>query len=80
MFALAFAHHYVWSALAHGHLLLLHPMGLLHLTGPKYGFETVDNGYLRLAHVRVPRDHMLARYAEVTPDGRYVRRGNEKLV
>ena len=36
------------------------------------GFNTLDNGYARFTHVRVPRDHMLMRYASVQPDGAYV--------
>lgn len=30
-------------------------------------------GFLRLDHVRVPRSHMLARFARVTPEGVYER-------
>ncbi|OBS68328.1 hypothetical protein A6R68_03136 [Neotoma lepida] len=43
--------------------------------GPKMGLEHVDNGFLRLNHVRVPRENMLSRFAEVLPDGTYRRLG-----
>nr|BAE25794.1 unnamed protein product [Mus musculus] len=43
--------------------------------GPKMGFENIDNGFLRLNHVRVPRENMLSRFAEVLPDGTYQRLG-----
>ncbi|CAG9467403.1 unnamed protein product [Pedinophyceae sp. YPF-701] len=40
--------------------------------GPKLGYGGVDNGFLRLNHVRIPRVNMLMRNAKVTVDGRYV--------
>lgn len=40
--------------------------------GPKFGFNGVDNGYLRMDHVRIPRDHMMMRFSRVTPEGAYV--------
>ncbi|XP_075844672.1 peroxisomal acyl-coenzyme A oxidase 2 isoform X2 [Microtus pennsylvanicus] len=43
--------------------------------GPKMGMEHIDNGFLRLNHVRVPRENMLSRFAEVLPDGSYRRFG-----
>ncbi|XP_031201134.1 peroxisomal acyl-coenzyme A oxidase 2 [Mastomys coucha] len=43
--------------------------------GPKMGLEHIDNGFLRLNHVRVPRENMLSRFAEVLPDGTYQRVG-----
>jgi len=33
--------------------------------GPKFGFDTIDNGFLRLSHVRIPRQNMLMKYAQV---------------
>jgi len=48
--------------------------------GPKVGFNSVDNGFAQFNQVRIPRDHMLMGFAEVTADGRYVKRpGGEKL-
>ena len=39
--------------------------------GPKLGLEGVDNGRIAFDHVRVPRDALLDRYAEVAADGTY---------
>jgi acyl-CoA oxidase len=41
--------------------------------GPKLGDHANDTGFLRLDHVRVPREHMLARWQHVTPEGEYVK-------
>uniref|UniRef100_A0A8C0X4V4 Acyl-coenzyme A oxidase n=1 Tax=Castor canadensis TaxID=51338 RepID=A0A8C0X4V4_CASCN len=43
--------------------------------GPKMALNNVDNGFLRLHHVRVPRENMLSRFAQVLPDGTYMRFG-----
>ena len=34
--------------------------------GPKFGYFGMDNGYLQLEHVRIPRDQMLMKYAQVS--------------
>ncbi|NWH74198.1 ACOX2 oxidase, partial [Piaya cayana] len=47
--------------------------------GPKMSFEHVDNGYLMLQEVRVPRENMLNKFCEVQPDGTYITRGSEKI-
>src|SRR3954468_12559171 len=39
--------------------------------GPKLGLNGVDNGRIWLDHVRVPRENLLDRYAQVAPDGTY---------
>jgi acyl-CoA oxidase len=39
--------------------------------GPKLGLNGVDNGRLWFDGVRVPRENLLDRYAQVTPDGEY---------
>ena len=36
--------------------------------GPKFGFAANDNGYLLLNNVRIPRENMLMRNAQVTSD------------
>ncbi|KAL0600964.1 Peroxisomal acyl-coenzyme A oxidase 2 [Plecturocebus cupreus] len=43
--------------------------------GPKMDFDQTDNGFLQLNHVRVPRENMLSRFAQVLPDGTYVKLG-----
>src|SRR5215218_6501721 len=39
--------------------------------GAKLGLNGVDNGRIWFDHVRVPRENLLDRYAEVSPDGTY---------
>jgi len=40
--------------------------------GPKMGLNGVDNGRIRFDGVRVPREALLDRFAQVTEDGQYV--------
>ena len=40
--------------------------------GQKLGLNGVDNGRIWFDHVRVPRENLLNRYADVTPEGEYV--------
>ena len=47
--------------------------------GPKYAYEMNDNGYLRLSHVRVPRDNLCMRFASLARDGRYQPSPHAKL-
>ncbi|KAJ1726763.1 hypothetical protein LPJ61_004977 [Coemansia biformis] len=44
--------------------------------GPKFGFNTMDNGFLMLDHVRVPRINLMQRYITVSRDGRVSRPAN----
>lgn len=39
--------------------------------GPKMGYNSVDNGFLRLHHVRVPASNILAKTGHVAADGTY---------
>ncbi|XP_051888716.1 peroxisomal acyl-coenzyme A oxidase 1 isoform X2 [Pristis pectinata] len=47
--------------------------------GPKFGYDEVDNGFLKLENIRVPRENMLMRYAKVMPDGTYMKPPSDKL-
>lgn len=47
--------------------------------GPKFGFGTIDNGFLRFDHVRIPRENMLMKNSQVSKDGSYIRPKSEKL-
>ncbi|XP_041789768.1 peroxisomal acyl-coenzyme A oxidase 1 isoform X1 [Chelmon rostratus] len=47
--------------------------------GPKFGFSEVDNGFLKLENVRIPRENMLMKYAKVEPDGTYLKPPSAKL-
>ncbi|KAJ2763592.1 hypothetical protein IWQ56_004799, partial [Coemansia nantahalensis] len=44
--------------------------------GPKFGFNYMDNGFLMLDHVRVPRVNLLQRYIAVSRDGTVSRPAN----
>ncbi|KAK3085344.1 hypothetical protein FSP39_001824 [Pinctada imbricata] len=46
--------------------------------GAKMGGNSVDNGYLILDNVRIPRNNMLMKNAQVSPDGKFVTRGPSK--
>ncbi|GMH52997.1 hypothetical protein TrRE_jg6324 [Triparma retinervis] len=43
--------------------------------GSKIGYNTMDNGFLKLENVRVPLDNMAMRFVKVDGDGRYSKRG-----
>jgi len=47
--------------------------------GPKYGYNTKDNGYLRFNNFRIPKFNMLAKYMKINDDGKIIRIGNEKV-
>ena len=34
--------------------------------GPKFGYFGMDNGFLALNNVRIPRDQMLMKYSQVS--------------
>jgi acyl-CoA oxidase len=40
--------------------------------GPKFGYNSKDNGYMIFRNVRIPRTDMLRRFAEVDPEGKIV--------
>ncbi|XP_018417949.1 PREDICTED: peroxisomal acyl-coenzyme A oxidase 2 [Nanorana parkeri] len=47
--------------------------------GPKMSFDQVDNGYLMMRNIRIPKENMLSRFSEVLPDGSYVKRGSDQI-
>ncbi|KAH1183454.1 peroxisomal acyl-coenzyme A oxidase 1 isoform X1 [Mauremys mutica] len=47
--------------------------------GPKFGYDEMDNGYLKMDNFRIPRENMLMKYAKVEPDGTYVKPVSDKL-
>ncbi|KAI5753506.1 hypothetical protein M8J77_000787 [Diaphorina citri] len=47
--------------------------------GSKLGMNTVNNGYLGFKNVRIPRNNMLMKNAQVLKDGTYVKSKNDKL-
>lgn len=49
--------------------------------GPKFGYNTMDNGFLLFNKVKVPHQNMLARFSRVDPKtNKYVRPSNPSLV
>lgn len=49
--------------------------------GPKFGYNTMDNGFLLLNHVKVPHSSMLARFSRVDPNtNRYLKPSSPSLV
>ncbi|EAR89261.1 peroxisomal acyl-CoA oxidase (macronuclear) [Tetrahymena thermophila SB210] len=48
--------------------------------GPKYGYNSKDNGFLILNNIRIPRTNMLSRYVKVTDKGEFIPAGNPKIV
>lgn len=49
--------------------------------GPKAlsGMPATDNGFAAFDHIRIPREHMLSKFAQVTPQGEYVKPPHAKL-
>lgn len=47
--------------------------------GTKFGFNTVNNGFLGLKDVRIPRKNMLMKNAEVTESGEFVKHRSSLL-
>ncbi|BFZ11130.1 hypothetical protein BsWGS_14169 [Bradybaena similaris] len=48
--------------------------------GKKFGIPNIDNGFLILKSVRIPRENMLMRYAQVLEDGTFVSPKNDRLM
>ena len=39
--------------------------------GPKFGYDSKDNGWLRFNNVRIPKSQMLARFSRVDDEGNF---------
>jgi acyl-CoA oxidase len=49
--------------------------------GPKFGYNTMDNGFLLFNHVKIPHVNMLNRFSGIDPDtGKYIRPSNPALI
>ena len=44
--------------------------------GPKFGYNSKDNGYMLFKNIRIPRTNLLRRYAEVDSDGNLQLKGD----
>nr|XP_054748420.1 peroxisomal acyl-coenzyme A oxidase 1-like [Lytechinus pictus] len=58
---------------------LPHPGVELGDIGPKFGYNNIDNGFLRFNHYRIPRENMCMRHSQVMPDGTYVPPPHKKV-
>ncbi|KAF9431569.1 Peroxisomal acyl-coenzyme A oxidase 1 [Entomortierella beljakovae] len=47
--------------------------------GPKIGFNTIDNGFMRINKARIPREQMMMRNSKVTREGTYIPAKNAKM-
>ncbi|RGP71357.1 acyl- oxidase [Fusarium longipes] len=49
--------------------------------GPKFGYNTMDNGFLLFNHVKIPHVNMLNRFSGVDPEtSKYIRPSNPALI
>jgi acyl-CoA oxidase len=49
--------------------------------GPKYGYASMDNGYMLFDHLRLPHSALLCKYSRVDPHtGRFSRHGHPAIV
>lgn len=48
--------------------------------GQKIGYNGMDNGFMRITNVNIPRRHLLMKYVIVEKDGSYRKVGDEKML
>ena len=48
--------------------------------GSKYGYNSVDNGYLSFENVRIPRENMLSRFVLIDKEGNFELRGDPRTL
>lgn len=48
--------------------------------GPKFGYNSKNNGFLRFNQVRIPRENLLSRYVELTKDGQFKKKGDLRIL
>jgi acyl-CoA oxidase len=39
--------------------------------GPKFGYESKDNGWLRFNNIRIPKSAMLSRFSRIDDEGNF---------
>lgn len=48
--------------------------------GGKFGYTSKDNGWATFDHLRIPRENMLMRVAELSRDGEFSIKGDPKVL
>jgi acyl-CoA oxidase len=48
--------------------------------GPKMGYNNVDNGWMMFDNFRIPRGSLLSRFGDVTSEGKFVQRGDIRML
>lgn len=48
--------------------------------GPKFGYHSKNNGFLRFSNVRIPRANILSKYVEVGKDGDFKVKGDLRVL
>jgi acyl-CoA oxidase len=48
--------------------------------GQKIGYNGMDNGFMRITNVKIPRRHLFMRFVNVDKDGNYKKVGDEKML
>lgn len=48
--------------------------------GSKLGYNSIDNGYLMFTHVKVARNALLSRFAEITKEGDFELKSDPRML
>jgi len=48
--------------------------------GPKVGYLARDNSFATFDHVRIPRSNLLSRFCEVSKDGTFKKKGDQRVL
>jgi acyl-CoA oxidase len=48
--------------------------------GPKFGYNSKDNGYMIMRNVRIPKENMMKRYAELDNEGNLQLKGDLRVM
>jgi acyl-CoA oxidase len=48
--------------------------------GPKMGYNNVDNGWMMFDNFRIPRSAILSRFGDVTKEGKFVQKGDIRML
>ena len=48
--------------------------------GPKFGYASKDNGWLRFNHVRIPKQNMLSRFSRIDENGNFEIMGDLRVL